>query len=71
MNLYQEGDKGQVICRHCEKIVATTFERKDVLFSDGVETARDILVSAYDNCGEVVGIPAPSTPAVAVRSLSR
>jgi len=64
MKLYQDGDKGQAICRHCEKIVATTFERKDVPFSDGVGMARDILVSACDVCGEVVGIPAQSTPAI-------
>jgi hypothetical protein len=71
MMLYQEGDKGQAICRHCEKFVTTTFESKDVPFSDGLGTAHDILVSACDNCGEVIGIPARSTPAVAVRSLSR
>lgn len=62
--LYLEGDKSQAICAHCKEIVATTFQRRDVPFSDGKGCARDILVSVCDHCDSVVAIPAQSTPAI-------
>jgi len=62
--LYVEGDKSKAICPHCKEIVATTFRRRDVPFSDGKGSARDILVSVCDTCDTVLAIPAQSTPAI-------
>jgi hypothetical protein len=62
--LYVEGDKSQAICPRCKEIVATTFQRRDVPFSDGRGSALDILVSVCDTCGTVLAIPAQSTPAI-------
>jgi hypothetical protein len=62
--LYVEGDKSKAICLHCKQTVATTFQRRDVPFSDGKGSARDILVSVCDTCDTVLAIPAQSTPAI-------
>lgn len=64
MKLYQEGDQGKALCSHCKGIVATTFRRRDVPFSDGKGMARDILVGVCDTCDQVISIPAQSTPAI-------
>ena len=64
MKFYQVGDKSQAICSHCEGLVSTTFTRRDVPFSDGQGTAKDILVAVCDVCASVVGVPAQSTPAI-------
>ena len=64
MKILQEGDKGRAICDRCAGIVATTFVRRDVPFSDGSGLAKNILVGACDTCGQTVSIPAQSTPAI-------
>lgn len=65
MKLFLEGDKSKAICARCEAIVQTTFMRRDVPFSDASGLARNILVGVCDCCGDVVAIPAQSTPAIA------
>jgi len=62
--LFQEGDKSKAICSHCAELVGTTFVRRDVPFSDGKGSAKDILVAVCDVCHEVVATPAQSTPAI-------
>lgn len=64
MKPYQEGDTGRAICGHCEKLVTTTFMRRDVSFSDGKGVAKAILVGVCDTCSQVVSLPAQSTPAI-------
>lgn len=64
MKLYQEGDHGTAICGHCEKVVTTTFMRRDVPFSDGKGIAKAILVGVCNTCSQVVSIPSQSTPAI-------
>lgn len=64
MKVFLEGDKSKAICERCAAIVQTTFVRKDVPFSDGSGTARNILVGTCDVCADVVSIPAQSTPAI-------
>ncbi len=65
MKLFQEGDKSKAVCEHCERIVGTTFLRRDVPFSamPGM-VAKGILVAACDECQATVSIPAQSTPAI-------
>ena len=63
MKLHVSGDKGRAICGECG-LVSTTYRHKDVPFSDGSGTVKDILVGVCDNCGIVVSIPPQSTPAI-------
>ena len=65
MTDFKEGDKGQALC-HNDGRVSTTFERRDVPFRHGQGIVRDILVATCDECRAVIGIPAQSTPAIAV-----
>ncbi|MGP8476429.1 excisionase family DNA-binding protein [Burkholderia sp. PR2] len=59
--MYSEGHAGSAICPYCERIVTTTFLRRDVPFSDGKGVVRNILVAVCDTCDAVVAIPAQST----------
>lgn len=62
--LHREGDAGKALCERCAAVTATTFERRDVPFSDGSGIARNILASVCKVCDDVVGIPAQSIPAI-------
>lgn len=62
--LYEEGEKSKAICECCQRLVSTTFVRRDVPFSDGKGEARNILAAVCDHCEQVVAIPAQSTPAI-------
>jgi hypothetical protein len=64
MNILFEGDTGQALCEHCQALVTLHYTRRDVPFSDGQGSARDILVGVCDGCGTVVAIPPQSTPAI-------
>lgn len=64
MKFYQEGDTGKALCNECERLVSTTFKRRDVPFSDGKGIARSILAGVCDVCDAVVALPAQSTPAI-------
>ncbi len=64
MKIYTEGDKGRALCSHCKGLVSTTFVRRDVPFSDAQGLAKAILVGVCDQCGQVVSVPAQSTPAI-------
>jgi hypothetical protein len=63
MKLFVKGDKSKALCEKCG-LVPTTFDYRNVPFSDGSGVARDILVAECDACGQVVEIPAQSTPAI-------
>jgi hypothetical protein len=65
MKHWKEGEKGRAVCERCATVVVTTFKVRDVPFSDGSGVVKDILACVCDNCSEVVGIPAQSTPAIA------
>jgi hypothetical protein len=62
--LFQEGDKSKATSSHCCEQVSTTIVRRDVPFSDGKGSAKDILVAVCDVCDHVVAVPAQSTPAI-------
>lgn len=64
MKIFQEGDRSNAICGHCEKVVRTTFMRRDVPVSEGKGIAKAILVGVCDTCSCVVSLPAQSTPAI-------
>ncbi len=62
--LYQDGGKGRAICPSCAEVRSLTWKRVDVPFSDGEGLARNILAGVCDTCGNVIAIPAQSTPAI-------
>jgi len=66
MKLHYAGEKGRAVCER-DGLTATTFAYRDVPFSDSAGVVKDILVSVCDKCGEVVGIPPQSTPAIKAR----
>jgi hypothetical protein len=61
MKIFLQGEKGKAICYHCEKLVATTYQYRDVPFSDGIGIAKKILSGVCDICDNIVSIPASST----------
>ncbi len=63
VKLHYSGEKGRAICG-TDGGVSTTFKYRDVPFSDGSGTARQILVGICDICDKVVAIPPQSTPAI-------
>ena len=64
MQFFNEGDRSKAICSTCKKLSPTTFHYRDVPFSDGTGTVKNILAGVCDRCDSVISIPAQSTPAV-------
>lgn len=64
MKLFKIGEKSKAICEHCKVIRTTTFQLKDVPFSSGVGTAKNILVGVCDHCHETASIPQQSVPRI-------
>ena len=62
--LYEPGEKSRAVCNNCARLVPTTFQYRNVPFSDGVGLAENILVAVCDECESVVAVPAQSTPAI-------
>lgn len=58
------GDTQTAACEHCKAFEAITFKLRDVPFSDGSGTVRNVLVGVCDKCQSVVSLPHQSTPAV-------
>ena len=64
MKVYEAGEKSKAICESCGALVSTTFANRDLPFDDGEGVVKDVLASVCDQCGQVVALPAQSTPAV-------
>lgn len=58
---YKENDQSKAVCSHCERLVTTTFQYRNVPFSDTKEVANNILAAVCNECDSVVAIPAQST----------
>ena len=57
MKLFTKGDKSRAICEDCGGLVSTTFDYRNVPFSDGKGEVKDILLAVCDDCGGVVATP--------------
>ena len=64
MKLFRAGEKSKGICDHCRGLADATFHYRDVPFSDGNGTVKDILALVCDTCDEIIATPAQSTPAI-------
>lgn len=59
--MYKANEKSKAICTHCEKLVATTFQYRDIPFPSLTGMVNNILVAVCNECNSVVAIPAQST----------
>lgn len=64
MNKLVVGDKGKSACDTCQTFVTTTYQLRDVPFSDKSGVVKNILVGVCDVCGSIVSMPHQSTPAI-------
>ena len=64
MKIYKVGDKQKAVCESCQSLTGATFMLRDVPFSDGSGTVKNVLAGVCDSCNEVVLIPHQSTPAI-------
>ncbi len=60
MKIVKEGDKRKAICPNCG-VIEATYALRDVDFSDGSGTVKNILAAVCSQCDEVVSIPHQST----------
>lgn len=64
MRIYKVGDSQKAICEHCGSLENATFKLRDVPFSDGSGTVKNVLVGVCNRCDQVCVLPHQSTPAV-------
>lgn len=64
MKIYKVGDKQKAVCESCQSLTDATFMLRDVPFSDGSGTVKNVLAGVCDSCNEVVLIPHQSIPAI-------
>lgn len=63
MKIVKEGDKRQVVCPSCG-LSNATYLLRDIDFSDGSGTVKNVLAGVCDVCSEIVSIPKQSTATV-------
>lgn len=64
MKLYKVGDTSRAVCSNCKGVRSTTFVEREVSFSSGRGTVKDLLVAVCDGCDQVASIPQQSTPRI-------
>ncbi|MDT7525393.1 MULTISPECIES: hypothetical protein [Idiomarinaceae] len=64
MKIFKVGDSHKAACTTCQSFGDTTFQLRDVPFSDGSGIVKNVLVGVCDKCDSVVLLPHQSTPAV-------
>lgn len=53
--------KSNVICHECERVVDTTFMKRDVALSDNLAIIENSLIAVSNNCVSVVALPQQSS----------
>lgn len=64
MNILKVGDVKKAACEHCKAFTTATFMLRDVPFSNGAGTAKNVLVGVCNQCDQVSTLPHQSTPAI-------
>lgn len=64
MNIFKLGDTQKAICHACQSLEDAVFALRDVPFSDGSGTVKNVLVGVCSKCGEVILVPQQSAPAI-------
>lgn len=63
MRIVKVGDKSKAICKHCESLVETTFQIREVPIS-GKGISATILAGVCDQCDNTVSIPHQSSQVI-------
>lgn len=64
MHLYREGEFSEGICAHCKALVATRFQVRTVHLHESGIDVPGVLAAVCEECGEIVALPAQSTPRI-------
>lgn len=64
MRILKVGDKSKAMCEDCCSLVNTTFQLRNIPFSDGRGLVKNVLAGVCDQCESVVSVPHQSTPAI-------
>ena len=64
MKIFKSGESVQAICHNCESIQNAVFQVRDVPFSEGGGTTKNILVGVCEQCDHVIVTPHQSTPSI-------
>lgn len=62
MKIYKVGDTSKAVCHNCKAVKPTTFQLRDIPFSDGEGVVKNVIAGVCDICNEVVSTPPQSTP---------
>ena len=68
MIFYYKGHHSRAMCSSCKAMRPTTFDYRDMPFSDGSGTVADVLVGVCQVCDEAIQIPAQSIAAISKSS---
>jgi hypothetical protein len=68
MNFYYKGHHSRAMCSSCKAMRPTTFDYRDMPFSDGSGTVADVLVGVCQVCDQAIQIPAQSMAAISKSS---
>jgi hypothetical protein len=64
MKIFKVGDTQKAMCEECKSIQNATFLLRDVPFSDGIGTVKNVLVGVCNTCDKVILTPQQSAPAI-------
>jgi hypothetical protein len=64
MKIFKLGDTIKAACEKCKGFEDATFKIRDVHFSDGSGTVKNILVGVCKKCGSVTVLPHQEVPLV-------
>ena len=59
--LFKEGEKAESVCRHCKKLVNTTFRVRTYRLKESGIDVPGVLVSVCDQCDAIVALPHQSS----------
>lgn len=62
MEILKSGDALEAICERCEAVVEGTYEYRPFPLEKSGVVVPNVLVGVCGKCGEIVSLPAQSTP---------
>ncbi len=64
MKILKVGDSKQLACAHCNSFQEVTFLLRDVPFSNGKGTVKNVLAGVCNKCDSIAVLPHQSTPVI-------
>ncbi len=62
MRMLKSGDPVQAVCARCEAVVEGTYQHRAFPLEESGVVVPNVLVGVCGKCGEIVSLPAQSTP---------